>query len=129
MKSKQLLPMLAIMILVFSAGIAQAPKAGAIGGYVKDARNKAPLIEAVITITSDVFEGSKLALTDSTGLYSVKNLPAGTYSVTFEMEGYRKYKQENIVLKEGNSLGVSLQMAREQKQKVRKVDERIVIEN
>ena len=119
---------MAILMIVATSLSAQASKTGSLGGYVKDARNKAPLIEAVITLTSTAFEGSKLALTDSTGLYSVKQLPAGVYTVTFEMEGYRTFTQENIVLKEGMSLGVSLQMAKEKQSKRRKVEEKVEVE-
>ena len=128
MRKIKLLPVLAMLLFVATAISAQASKPGAIGGYVKDARNRAPLVEAVITITSNAFEGSKLALTDSSGLYSVGPLPAGVYTVTFEMEGYRTYKQENIVLKEGMSLGVSLQMAREKQAKRKKVEEKVLVE-
>ena len=113
----------AMLATIFFLGIslmAQAGKTGAISGYVKDSHNKNVLIEAVITITSNAFTGSKFALTDSTGIYSVKNLPAGTYTVSFEMEGYKKFTQENILLKEGQMLGVSFQMAREAKKRVRK---------
>jgi Ca-activated chloride channel family protein len=60
-----------------------------IGGIVKDARTKAPLKEAVITISSDVFKGQKYALTDTTGVYRITNLPPGNYVITFEMEGYK----------------------------------------
>jgi hypothetical protein len=107
--------------------LAQTGKPGAISGYVKDARTKKPLLEAVVSISSTAFEGQKLALTDSTGIYSVRNLPAGTYTVTFEMEGYRKFTQENIVLKEGMSLGVSFQMARDEKAKRTKAAEKIEV--
>ena len=112
-----------MLVTIFCLGtslMAQAGKTGAISGYVKDSHNKNVLIEAVITITSNAFTGSKFALTDSTGIYSVKNLPAGIYTVSFEMEGYKKFTQENIVLKEGQMLGVSFQMAREAKKRVRK---------
>lgn len=113
--------------MIVSSLFAQAEKSGAISGYVKDSRNKNPLNEAVITITSTAFEGSKFALTDSTGIYSVKNLPAGNYTVSFEMEGYKKFIQENIILKEGQSLGVSFQMARDVKRKS-KGQEKLVIQ-
>ena len=124
MRKLKILPLLHEMVLIIMTGFAQSTNNAAIGGYVKDARNKTPLIEAVVTISSDAFEGSKFALTDSTGLYSVKNLPPGTYTVSFEMEGYRKFTQENIILKEGMSLGVSFQMAREHKKKPKKLKDK-----
>jgi uncharacterized protein (DUF2141 family) len=108
-------------------GVFAQANTAAISGYVKDARTKKPLIEAVVSISSDAFTGQKFALTDSTGIYSIKNLQPGTYTVTFEMEGYRKFTQENIVLKQGMSLGVSFQMARDDKNKRTKAVEKLDI--
>ncbi|MDB5192307.1 MAG: TonB-dependent receptor [Segetibacter sp.] len=88
-------------------------KMALIAGVLKDARTKSPLIEGVITLSSTAFEGRKIALTDSSGTYMVKDLPAGVYTVTFEMEGFRTFTQENIVLKEGMSLGVSFEMVKD----------------
>ena len=93
-----------------------------ISGKVSDARTKAPLNEAVITISSDAFEGQKFAVTDSTGNYRVNNLPKGIYCIAFEMEGYRKFVKDSIKLQEGMSLGVSFEMAREKKEKSKKED-------
>jgi Carboxypeptidase regulatory-like domain len=82
---------------------------------VSDAHTKLPLNEAVITLSSSAYQGQKFALTDSTGMYRVGNLPAGTYTISFEMEGYEKFVHDNIVLQEGMSLGVSFQMIKERK--------------
>ncbi len=109
--------LLIAVILLFLPSIAQEKKPGTIGGVVKDSRSKSPLNEAVVTLSSDAFKGQKFALTDSSGTYRVSNLPAGNYTISFEMEGYEKFVQENIVLQEGMSLGVSFQMARERKGK------------
>lgn len=106
----------ALIILVVSV-FAQEGKLGMIRGKVQDAGTKEPIIEAVVTISSDAFEGKKMAVTDSSGNYRINNLPKGVYTITFEMEGYRKYTHENIKLPEGMSLGVSFQMARERNSK------------
>ena len=92
-------------------------KNGSIAGVVRDAGSKAPLNEAVITVSSPVLKGQKIALTDSTGHYRILDLPAGNYSVTFEMEGFRKYTQDSVKLIQGMSLGVSLDMAKDRRGK------------
>ncbi len=112
---KRLLPVLFLSILFVAFG--QEKKPAIISGIVKDARSKLPLNEAVITLSSTALEGQKFALTDSTGMYRISNLPAGTYTISFEMEGYEKFTQEDIKLQEGMSLGVSFQMARERRGK------------
>lgn len=111
MRLKTLL-LLSTAVSLFSLAIAQK-KNGAIAGSVKDANSKTPLIEAVITVSSETLNGKKFAITDSTGNYRVPDLPPGLYTVSFEMEGFRTFIKENIQLSEGMSLGVSMEMARD----------------
>ena len=104
--------LLLIAVFIFSLVYAQ-DKPASIAGVIKDSRNKSPLIEAVVTVSSPALNGNKFALTDSTGKYRITNLPAGVYSVSFEMEGFRKYTQDSIKLVDGMSFGVSFEMARD----------------
>jgi len=117
MRAKNLVLLAVTVFLPFIAfsAFSQEKKPAIISGSVKDARTKSPLLEAVVTLKSDSFEGEKYALTDSTGMYRVNNLPAGTYSITFEMEGYEKFTRDGIVVSPGMSLGVSFEMIKEQK--------------
>jgi hypothetical protein len=109
--------LLFIAAFLFFYGFAQDKKPGIISGIVKDAQTKTPIIEAVITLSSNTFQGQKFAITDSAGMYSIKDLRAGNYSIVFEMEGYEKSVRDSIALKEGMSFNVSLEMVREQKKK------------
>ncbi len=111
---KKLLLFFVAAFLLFPV-FSQEGKHGIISGVIKDAKTKSPLIEAVITVNSNAFEGQKFAVTDTSGKYKIINLPAGIYSVSFEMEGYEKYVQASITLKEGMSLAVSYEMMKEQK--------------
>lgn len=119
MNFKKLLPFIVATFLVLNV-FAQEKKAAIISGTIKDAHSKTPLNEAVVTLSSSAFQGQKFALTDSTGTYRIGNLPAGNYTISFEMEGYEKFVQENIALQEGMSLGVSFQMVQERKGKDKK---------
>ncbi len=112
---KLMLPIAAA--LFFVTVWAQDKKPAAISGTIKDAKTKRPLIEAVITVSSNAFTGQKFAVTDSSGLYKISNLPEGNYTIAFEMEGYEKFTKQNIALKEGMSLGVNYQMMKEGKRK------------
>lgn len=100
---------------LFFNSFSQEAKPGTISGVINDAQTKSPLIEAVITLSSSAFEGQKFVVTDTTGRYKINNLPAGSYSVSFEMEGYRKYVKDSIILKEGTSVAVSYEMVKEKK--------------
>lgn len=121
MHFKKLLPILVATFVLFFTTSAQEKKAAVISGTVKDAHSKSPLNEAVVTLSSTALQGQKFALTDSTGMYRISNLPPGIYSISFEMEGYEKFVQDSIRLQEGMSLGVSFQMARERKGKDKKI--------
>jgi hypothetical protein len=114
MKCKKLL-LLCVAAFLFFNGFSQQKKPAIISGMVKDARTKSPLNEAVITLSSNSFQGQKFALTDSTGMYRVNNLTPGNYSIMFEMEGYEKSVHDSIAVQEGMSLGVSLEMVKERK--------------
>ncbi len=104
-----------VTTFLFLQVFSQEGKQGVISGMIKDAHSKSPLIEAVITLSSNAFEGQKFVVTDTTGKYKINNLPAGNYSVSFEMEGYQKWVQDNIILKEGTSVAVSYEMVKEKK--------------
>lgn len=104
-----------VTVFLLSDAFSQKGKGGIISGQINDAQTKLPLIEAVITLSSNAFEGQKFVVTDNTGRYKINNLPAGSYSISFEMEGYQKYVQNRIILKEGTSVAVSYEMVKEKK--------------
>lgn len=104
-----------VTVFFLSDAFSQKEKGGIISGQINDAQTKLPLIEAVITLSSNAFEGQKFVVTDNTGRYKINNLPAGSYSISFEMEGYQKYVQDRIILKEGTSVAVSYGMVKEKK--------------
>jgi hypothetical protein len=120
MRCKVSLSFVMAILLGFPA-FAQEKKMAVISGVIKDARSKSPLNEAVVTLSSSAFQGQKFALTDSTGMYRVRNLPGGNYTIAFEMEGYEKFVQENIALQPGMSLGVSFEMVKARKAQDKKI--------
>lgn len=120
MLKKVLAVVVAIFLLypVFS----QEKKKAMISGYVQDSRTKSPLYEAVVTLQSTAFTGQRFAVTDSLGKYQIDNLPKGTYTISFEMEGYKKFTKDSIAVPEGMSLGISFQMAREGRERKQNKD-------
>lgn len=116
MTYKKLLLFFVAAFLFFNL-FSQEGKRGNITGIIKDAQTKSPLKEAVITLSSSAFEGQKFAVTDTLGKYKINNLPAGNYSVSFEMEGYQKFVRSSIDLKEGMSVAVNYEMMKELKKR------------
>jgi hypothetical protein len=111
MRLKRIFSLIVAFSLVFVT-YAQDRKPGTIGGVVKDAASKVPLVEAVVTVSSDAFTGQKFVVTDTTGTYQIINLPPGNYLISAEMEGYKKTVQQNVALKEGMTMGISFEMTK-----------------
>ena len=58
----------------------------------------APLPHAKITVTNVDTNLSRTTVTDATGEYRFLSLPAGTYTVEAELDGFQKFVAGNIVL-------------------------------
>jgi Carboxypeptidase regulatory-like domain len=67
---------------------AQTQNTGAIQGRVFEVGSLAPLPDAVVTITNEQIEYSRTTLTDKDGTYLVQILPAGTYRIVAQKQGY-----------------------------------------
>jgi len=70
---------------------------GAITGYAYDPSD-APIVGATVTVKNVATGVTTTRTSDSTGLYLITNLNPGTYSVTVEASGFRRFVQENVVL-------------------------------
>lgn len=77
--------------------------AGTIYGVVSDA-DELPIEGAAVTIVLDGDES--LAQTDEAGSYAFPGIPAGTYVLTTEVEGFETLSVEDVVVVEGNKTRV-----------------------
>ena len=90
---------LALLILLVGGSVrAQGQGVGTLTGTVVDASSKAPVADVVVTATSPQLQGEQVAVTDSTGLYRIPQLPPGTYSLRFEKETFKPYSRGAIQL-------------------------------
>jgi hypothetical protein len=71
---------------------------GTINGYVYDA-SEALIAGAQVTLTNTATGTATVRVTDADGRYIATNLVPGTYSVAVEMAGFRRFVQENVVLR------------------------------
>jgi hypothetical protein len=71
---------------------------GSITGYVYDPSD-APVVGATVTVTNTDTGVVGTRTTEATGLYLFTNLNPGSYSVAVEAAGFRRYVQENVVLR------------------------------
>jgi hypothetical protein len=64
-----------------------------------------------VTAASPVLLGERLAVTDVNGVYALKGLPAGTYSVMFDLANFKPARRDNVVLTVGGTIEVSANMS------------------
>ncbi len=53
---------------------------------------------ADVTATDTATGVGMKTFTDSAGFYAIRNLPVGTYTITIERPGFRRYVREGMIL-------------------------------
>ncbi len=83
---------------------------GQIAGTVRDAQG-AVMPGVLVEVTSPaLIEKVRSATTGDAGQYRITNLPVGTYSVTFTLEGFTKQQRDKVVLTTGFTAPVNATM-------------------
>jgi Carboxypeptidase regulatory-like domain/TonB dependent receptor-like, beta-barrel len=101
----------ALVLAVASGAAAQGNPTGAISGRVVDPGGL-PMPSVVVTVASPVLQGTRTATTSTNGDYIIPFLPAGDYTVTFEIQGFQTLKRTTAVtMAERLPLDVSLTLA------------------
>jgi hypothetical protein len=98
----------AFLMLLPASALAQQ---GQITGIVRDASGGVVPGVLVEATSPALIEKVRSATSDSSGQYRIANLPVGTYSVTFTLEGFSKQQQNNVVLTTGLIASVNATMS------------------
>src|SRR5688572_10873317 len=91
---------LAWIVLILSSAfspLAAQTNVGQISGTVTDA-SKGVLPGVSVTATNDETQASRAVVTDERGGFVITNLLPGRYTVTAELEGFKKTSQSGYVL-------------------------------
>src|SRR5262249_47949323 len=109
---KRVLIGLAFGALLASASLARAQgvQTGTITGTVQSP-DGLPLPGVTVTTTSPVLQGQRAGVSDVNGVYFIKGLPPGTYTVTFELPSFRTAKEDNVQLTVGSTAQVNQMLA------------------
>jgi hypothetical protein len=87
-------------------------KEPALSGSVSDAISKKPVKGVTISITSkDKVE--KFVITDDAGQFIIPKLPAGEVTIVLEKKGYKTYRREKVVVKEGMQVKLKFDISNE----------------
>ena len=94
MKRTFVLTLVAMAIAITSAAslFAQGVQSGTIRGTIKDQQGLA-VPGVTVTATSPALQGSRVAISDTQGLYTVNALPPGTYTLKFTLSGFGEATQ------------------------------------
>ena len=96
--------LVAALLLVFTGSV-HAQTMGSIFGKVTDSSG-AVMPGVTVTVTGTALQSPRVAVTTETGAYQFPNIPAGTYTVTFELQGFKKATRANIPVAAGFNAGI-----------------------
>jgi len=97
--------MAAILLAAFApSALAQGVR---LEGIVKDA-SQAVIPGVTVTATNQGTSISTTSLTNETGLYVFVNLVPGTYTITCELQGFKRYINKDLVLQVGASVSINI---------------------
>ena len=94
---------------VFANQDGDGTKESALTGSVSDASSKKPVKGVNVYVTAK--DGTKLITTDASGKFIVPKLPAGEVTIQLEKKGYKTYRREKVVLKEGMQIKLSFDLS------------------
>ena len=109
--SKAAILMLAILplsIAIFANPGNERKAEPAIQGFVLDAATKKPVKGVTIYIKS-----AKLVReirSDAEGNFRIPSLPCGEVTITLEKKGYKTYRREGVILKNGDTIRLNFDM-------------------
>jgi len=105
--------LLAVLAAVFLTLPAMAQEnAGTINGRVTD-KSDAVIPGVSVSLTSPAIQGAKTTITDEAGNYRFILLPPGTYSVKYELPGFKTLLREGIIVQGSRTvtLPIALEVA------------------
>jgi len=89
---------------------ALAQTTGSLSGQVVDANSQQPVGDAVVIAQSPALQGEQTAVTDATGSFEITLLPAGSYTLTVQREGFQPFTQQGLTVRLDRTIKVRLSL-------------------
>jgi len=105
---RRLSTLFVIVAFLACSGFAQVPM-GSLNGIVKDPKD-AVVAGARVTASSPAQGISRTTVSNSTGLYSIADLPAGMWDLRIEQRGFGVSEFKNVVLLAGTDTTIDVQL-------------------
>lgn len=86
----------------------------ALMGSVSDAVTKKPVQGVTVSISGKKGEDKKEFTTDASGNFKVPQMPAGEVVIILEKKGYKTYRKEGVIVKEGVPLKLNFDISFEE---------------
>jgi len=99
----------ALVLSMATPALAQSDR-GTISGLVKDPSGSV-MPGVTVTATQRGTNAVTTVTTNANGLYSLRNLPIGTYTVAFTLQGFKPYTQDGIRLGLGQAITLDQALA------------------
>jgi carboxypeptidase family protein/TonB-dependent receptor-like protein len=105
----RLFSILGLIVFLFSISVSAQEARGTITGNVKDA-NQAVIPSASVKVTNMAMGTTVSVTTNDAGVFQAVYLIPGTYKITIERTGFKKYVREGLVLRIGDTLDLDAQL-------------------
>src|SRR5215471_8874693 len=79
---------------------------GSISGTVTD-QNKAVVVDAKVSAMNTATGVVRSAVTNSSGLYRLPDIPSGPYELTIEAASFKRYEQKGITIDVGQNAPIN----------------------
>ena len=93
---------------------ALAQTTGGLSGQIVNASDQSPVADAVVIAQSPALQGEQTAVTDASGTFEITLLPAGTYSLTVQREGFQPFTQQGLTIRLDRTIKLKLALLPDQ---------------
>ncbi len=104
-------PVLVALLLACFAAPAAAQQQGTLTGVVRSAETGAPLVAAIVQLTTPGGDRAGSTLTNQSGRYQLSSVTPGTYSVVVSMTGYETGRAEGVTITAGQTATSNFELA------------------
>ena len=107
LKSTRLIFVLFVLLALNALSVSAQTSTSSISGRVFDSRD-AIVPGASVTITNEATGVTQTQTTNDAGVYSFPSLPVGTYTVTVELSGFKRFQKTGNGLEVGTPLTIDM---------------------